>query len=123
MSSRRRHTRCALVTGVQTCALPICCAAGGCRVMASLPENEADFHAARRASDHESFLVHLRMRWARIAGALCLAAFLGYFLIDQQPRPNGGSWYGYTLGTIGLGLIVWLSLLGVRKRGSEHPTS
>src|SRR3546814_9344610 len=23
-SSRRRHTRCALVTGVQTCALPIC---------------------------------------------------------------------------------------------------
>src|SRR3546814_18265834 len=29
-SSRRRHTRCALVTGVQTCALPICytCKAG-----------------------------------------------------------------------------------------------
>src|SRR3546814_20763082 len=25
-SSRRRHTRCALVTGVQTCALPICVA-------------------------------------------------------------------------------------------------
>src|SRR3546814_5419948 len=24
LSSRRRHTRCALVTGVQTCALPIC---------------------------------------------------------------------------------------------------
>src|SRR3546814_1322573 len=27
-SSRRRHTRCALVTGVQTCALPICDADG-----------------------------------------------------------------------------------------------
>src|SRR3546814_2631357 len=26
-SSRRRHTRCALVTGVQTCALPILCGA------------------------------------------------------------------------------------------------
>src|SRR3546814_10457783 len=26
-SSRRRHTRCALVTGVQTCALPISCRA------------------------------------------------------------------------------------------------
>src|SRR3546814_14152019 len=26
-SSRRRHTRCALVTGVQTCALPIFCLA------------------------------------------------------------------------------------------------
>src|SRR3546814_2752053 len=24
VASRRRHTRCALVTGVQTCALPIC---------------------------------------------------------------------------------------------------
>src|SRR3546814_2690697 len=31
-SSRRRHTRCALVTGVQTCALPICswCSASIC---------------------------------------------------------------------------------------------
>src|SRR3546814_12103211 len=29
-SSRRRHTRCALVTGVQTCALPIFVAIGGC---------------------------------------------------------------------------------------------
>src|SRR3546814_3983176 len=28
-SSRRRHTRCALVTGVQTCALPISPAYGG----------------------------------------------------------------------------------------------
>src|SRR3546814_4548040 len=28
-SSRRRHTRCALVTGVQTCALPIFAAADG----------------------------------------------------------------------------------------------
>src|SRR3546814_5645061 len=28
-SSRRRHTRCALVTGVQTCALPIYLARGG----------------------------------------------------------------------------------------------
>src|SRR3546814_3133965 len=27
-SSRRRHTRCALVTGVQTCALPILMASG-----------------------------------------------------------------------------------------------
>src|SRR3546814_13380119 len=28
-SSRRRHTRCALVTGVQTCALPICSSSAG----------------------------------------------------------------------------------------------
>src|SRR3546814_4240983 len=34
-SSRRRHTRCALVTGVQTCALPICPLT--VRVMANRP--------------------------------------------------------------------------------------
>src|SRR3546814_18653688 len=33
-SSRRRHTRCALVTGVQTCALPISHAPGRCRLRA-----------------------------------------------------------------------------------------
>src|SRR3546814_6997729 len=31
LSSRRRHTRCALVTGVQTCALPIYVHAGRAR--------------------------------------------------------------------------------------------
>jgi hypothetical protein len=84
--------------------------------MASRPDADAAFHDRRRESEHESFLVHRRMRWAKIAGGLGLVLFIGYLLIDQHPRPNGGSWYGYTLGTIGLGLIVWLSLLGVRKR-------
>src|SRR3546814_6357725 len=32
LSSRRRHTRCALVTGVQTCALPISRKAATCLV-------------------------------------------------------------------------------------------
>src|SRR3546814_10082206 len=36
-SSRRRHTRCALVTGVQTCALPICRRAQGARPFQELP--------------------------------------------------------------------------------------
>jgi hypothetical protein len=32
-----------------------------------------------------------------------------------QP-PNGGTWQGYVLGTLGALLIVWLTFLGVRKR-------
>src|SRR3546814_9326241 len=36
-SSRRRHTRCALVTGVQTCALPISVAAFGVGHRPNLP--------------------------------------------------------------------------------------
>lgn len=70
----------------------------------------------RRDSDHVSFLKHRGYRWLWIALGLSGASIAGYALIDQQPRPNGGTWYGYTLGTIGLGLILWLSLLGVRKR-------
>lgn len=70
----------------------------------------------RRDSDHVSFLKHKGFRWLWIALLLSAAAIAGYLMIDQQPRPNGGTWYGYTLGTIGLGLILWLSLLGVRKR-------
>ncbi|MBA4050357.1 MAG: hypothetical protein C0472_00440, partial [Erythrobacter sp.] len=70
----------------------------------------------RRDSDHVSFLKHKGFRWLWIALALSGASIAGYLLIDQEPRPNGGTWYGYTLGTIGFGLILWLSLLGVRKR-------
>lgn len=70
----------------------------------------------RRDSEHVSFLRHRGYRWLWIALMLCGVSIAGYALIDQQPRPNGGTWYGYTLGTIGLGLIVWLTLLGVRKR-------
>ncbi|MES2699788.1 MAG: hypothetical protein V4647_09280 [Pseudomonadota bacterium] len=69
-----------------------------------------------RESDHEGFLVHKRMRWLKVATVLCLAAIVAYAFIDVDPRPNGGTWYGYTLGTIGAGLIVWLALLGIRKR-------
>lgn len=70
----------------------------------------------RRDSDHVSFLRHKGFRWLWIALVLCGVTIAGYLMIDQQPRPNGGTWYGYTLGTIGFALIIWLSLLGVRKR-------
>ena len=69
-----------------------------------------------RESDHEGFLVHKRMRWLKVATVLCIAAIVAYAFIDVEPRPNGGTWYGYTLGTVGAGLIVWLALLGIRKR-------
>src|SRR3546814_2147057 len=35
-SSRRRHTRCALVTGVQTCALPICVTSSAATIFAAV---------------------------------------------------------------------------------------
>src|SRR3546814_12162722 len=51
LSSRRRHTRCALVTGVQTCALPICLPwgdeklSGGGRVLGGDDAGAADTDA------------------------------------------------------------------------------
>src|SRR3546814_17496466 len=47
-SSRRRHTRCALVTGVQTCALPICTPGDG-RLMVGIA---GGFGASIRAPGH-----------------------------------------------------------------------
>lgn len=84
--------------------------------MASTPQNKFQQDEKRRDADHVSFLKHRNWRWLKVAVMLSIIAGLGYALIDQEPRPNGGSWYGYTLGTVGLLLIVWLSLLGVRKR-------
>ena len=65
---------------------------------------------------HEGFLRYRRFRWFKIATAIALAAILVYLLVDVQPRHNGGSWLGYTLGTIGFLLILWLAMLGLRKR-------
>src|SRR3546814_6148465 len=51
-SSRRRHTSCALVTGVQTCALPILPGIG--------PKTASWIVRNRRASDHVAILdVHI----------------------------------------------------------------
>ena len=69
-----------------------------------------------QGSSHEGFLRHKRFRWLKIALLLSFASVLGYAMIDVQPRHNGGSWYGYTLGTIGALLILWLTMLGIRKR-------
>ncbi|MEP3421679.1 MAG: hypothetical protein ABJN35_08095 [Erythrobacter sp.] len=84
--------------------------------MASVPNKRFKQDEERRNADHVSFLKYRHYRWLWIAIFLSVVSALGYWMIDQEPRPNGGSWYGYTLGTIGLLLIVWLSLLGLRKR-------
>jgi hypothetical protein len=65
---------------------------------------------------HEGFLRYANFRWLWIALALCATAIAAYLLIDIHPRPRGGSWYGYLMGTIGALLIVWLTMLGIRKR-------
>ena len=69
-----------------------------------------------RATEHEGFLRYQNYKWLKIALAMSGIALLIYAFDDVQPRPNGGSLYGYTTGTIGVLLILWLTMLGVRKR-------
>jgi hypothetical protein len=70
----------------------------------------------RSDGTHEGFLRHRNYYWLKMAGGLSLLTIVIYALVDVQPRHNGGSWYGYTLGTIGALLILWLTMLGLRKR-------
>lgn len=68
---------------------------------------------------HQSILEFRRGRYLKIALLLCAAAIGAYAWHDPPAvylKPYGGTWLGYTLGTIGAVLILWLMLLGIRKR-------
>lgn len=66
---------------------------------------------------HASLLTHARYRYFWIALALSLASLIAYLWHSPEGAPpNGGTWLGYTLGTIGALLIFWLTWFGVRKR-------
>lgn len=65
---------------------------------------------------HQSFLTHANKRYLWVALILLLGSLTAYFWHDPVGEPNGGTWLGYTLGSIGALLIFWLMLFGVRKR-------
>jgi hypothetical protein len=65
---------------------------------------------------HDGFLRHAGFRWLKIAALISVLAIASYMLVDVTPHHNGGSWYGYAMGTVGVLLILWLTLLGLRKR-------
>jgi hypothetical protein len=68
---------------------------------------------------HQSILEFSGGRYFKLAVVLSVAAIAAY--VWHEPpyaylKPYGGTWLGYTLGTIGAVLILWLMLLGIRKR-------
>src|SRR3546814_7074040 len=81
-SSRRRHTRCALVTGVQTCALPIlgdAYAVAGAEHFYRIPHYAVDHHPAEIGVPTG----HLR------GGAHGYTAFFTDCFIDELPHVSG----------------------------------
>lgn len=53
------------------------------------------------------------LKWSLGLVLVCI----GFYLFDSpQGQAGGGTWLGYTLGTIGAILIIWLMCFGLRKR-------
>ena len=64
----------------------------------------------------ESFLSFNRYRYLWVALALMVVAIGCYVFAPVKTVHNGGTWFGYTLGVISVGLMFWLAALGLRKR-------
>ena len=71
---------------------------------------------------HQSFLEYKRYRYLKVAAWLCLLAIgaygwhRNYVFTSPGGLGYGGSWMGYTLGSVAGLLILWLLWLGIRKR-------
>ena len=65
---------------------------------------------------HDSFVTYKNFYFLKVASALTAVLTIFYLFHDAYPEPNGGSWLGYLLGILGAVILIWLSLLGIRKR-------
>jgi hypothetical protein len=65
---------------------------------------------------HENILRYRGARYARWALVFCALSAALYATQGGREKPGGGTWQGYVLGSAGALLIVWLTMLGVRKR-------
>lgn len=64
----------------------------------------------------DNFMSYQRFRYAKWAIVLLVVCITLYILDNPPIKPGGGTWLGYGLGTLGAVLILFLLLLGVRKR-------
>src|SRR3546814_51724 len=78
-SCRRRHTSCALVTGVQTCTLPL-----------SVPGSTAPSYTR----------IDLRLDWRRIAGSGFSAAVFARNVTDKEYIVGGNNQLPTQFGTV-----------------------
>lgn len=76
----------------------------------------ATAQADTRPTRHELFLAFDRVRFLKWAVVLVALAIVMYLVVRPYGRPYGGGWTGYTLGTVGALLILWLTWFGYRKR-------
>jgi cytochrome b561 len=68
---------------------------------------------------HQSILAYRNGRYLKLALLLCAGTIAAYAWHDPSSvflKPYGGTALGYALGSFGALLILWLLLLGLRKR-------
>jgi hypothetical protein len=65
---------------------------------------------------HYSILEYAGFRWFKVAVCAAAVASVAYLWHEPPLKPYGGTWLGYTLGTISGLLVLWLLWYGVRKR-------
>jgi len=65
---------------------------------------------------HQSFVNYRNYRYGTVAILATIATIAAYVMDKPRVPPNGGTWLGYTLGTVAGLLVVFLSLFGIRKR-------
>src|SRR3546814_1120637 len=106
-SSRRRHTRCALVTGVQTCALPIFSAVAGAGALVLLGVAARGHRISTRKVIREA-------PWQVVVFSL------GMYLVVYGLRNEGLTDHVATLLDLFAGYGVWGATFGTR---SEEHTS
>src|SRR3546814_6654035 len=85
-SSRRRHTRCALVTGVQTCALPICEQCVRCVATATIGKGAFLGHIGQEAD--------VAYKQGLVDGQACVQAAKAVVLRRSEERCVGKEWVG-----------------------------
>src|SRR6187431_2007252 len=71
---------------------------------------------------HYSILEYAKFRWFKAAVLLSTVAAALYLWHEPPLKPYGGTWLGYTLGSVGAALILWLLWYGIRKRSYKSTT-
>ena len=62
---------------------------------------------------HEAFWVYREFRYLKIALLLLGVAPAGYAVYTPVGGHNGGTGFGYLLGTLSFGMMIWLMWFGV----------
>jgi hypothetical protein len=83
---------------------------------ADAPTREAAARPPYEEDRHTPFLMYRRFFYLKVATAAVLVAIILYLVDVPMGEPYGGTWAGYTLGTAGALLILWLTWFGYRKR-------